>query len=119
MAILVINGISMPAPSEFTPKRIDLSSEETGRTLSGIMIKDVVAIKVTLSCSWKLLNWADCSKLLTEVEKSEFMSVKYPDPKEGIYVTKTFYVGDRTAPALKLEEGKEMWEGVAFDFIEQ
>lgn len=120
MAVLKINNVIMPTPNKLTVARSDLSSSESGRTLAGKMLKDIVATKTTISCSWSVLNWEECSILLSAVESTgAFMNVTYPDPKTGNYATKTCYVGDRTAPALQLLNGKEMWEGVAFDFIEQ
>lgn len=118
MAVLEINGIAMPTPSTLEITRSDLSSSETGRTQRGIMKKDIVRKIVTLSCTWPVLKWSDCARLISTVESSTNMSIKYPDPKEGKYIAKTFYVGDRKAPALMLEDGKEKWEGIAFDFIE-
>lgn len=119
MAILTINStIALPNPSEFTCTISDLSSEESGRTLDGTMIKDIVSRKTQLSCRWNTLNWQDTSLILQAVESSINMQVTYPDPKLGIYTTKTFYVGDRTAPAIRLVDGQEYWQGMSFDFIE-
>ena len=119
MAILTINGVAVAAPNSMSISISDLSSEETGRNLAGKMQKDVIARKTTLDLEWPCLNWSETSELLTEIEKSIFMSVRYPDPKAGNYVTKTMYVGDRKAPALCLVDGKEKWEGISFTLIEQ
>ena len=119
MAVLTINGVAVATPKVLSVTISDLSSEETGRTLSGKMQKDVVAKKTTLDLEWPCLDWAETSQLLTELENNIFMSVRYPDPKLGSYVTKTMYVGDRIAPALMLENGKEKWEGISFTLIEQ
>lgn len=119
MAILTIGGVAVANPSDFKVSRVDFSSAETGRTQRGKMIKDIVARKVTLDCQWNTLSWSATSALLTAVEASEFLEVIYPDPKEGTYVTKIFYVGDRNAPALMLADGKEYWGGISFTLIEQ
>ena len=34
-------------------------------------------------------------------------------------MTRTFYVGDRTAPMLDIINGKPMWKNVKFNFIER
>lgn len=119
MAVLKIGGVAMPAPSDMTVGRFDLSSSEAGRTQDGKMQKDIVARKVKLTLSWNALDWTDCSVLLNAVETAAFLDVTYPDPKAGTYLTKKMYVGDRTAPALTLVNGKEKWEGISFDLIEQ
>jgi len=119
MALLVVNGVALPDPSDLKVNISDLSSEESGRLLDGTMVKDVVARKVQIDVSWNTLSWEDVSTLLTAVESSIFLTVVYPDPKVGSYQTKTFYVGDRSAPAVWLANGKEYWGGVSFTFIEQ
>lgn len=119
MAILKINGSSVPNPSEFSISYVDFSSSEAGRTQTGKMVKDVIAKKVSLQCKWNTLNWTDASTLLQAVEDEIFMTVRYPDAKAGGYITKTFYVGDRSAPAIMLANGKEYWDGISFSFIER
>lgn len=119
MSVLKINGVDMPTPSNMQIGIFDLSSSEAGRTQDGKMHKDIVARKTNISLSWNALDWTDCSVLLKAVESAAFLVVTYPDPKAGAYITKTMYVGDRTAPAFTLEDGKEMWNGIAFDLIEQ
>lgn len=118
MAILTIDGVAVHDPSSFQVDIMDLSSEETGRLLNGNANKDIVAIKRKLNCSWNVLTWSQCSHLLKQVKNKPSFTVVYPDPEDGIYVSKRFYVGDRTAPAIMLANGKEYWNGVSFNFIE-
>jgi len=118
MALLTVGGVSIPDPSKMTVHRMDLSTEESGRTLDGVMTKDVVARKTKISCGWATLSWAQVSTIMKAVETGIYMSVVYPDPYEGSYQTKTFYVGDRSAPAVWLADGHEYWDGLSVDFIE-
>lgn len=119
MAILTINGVGVHNPSSFSVDIMDLSSEESGRLLNGEMTKDLIARKRKLNCSWNTLTWSQVSQLLTAVEQSINLTVTYPDPQIGSYTTKTFYVGDRSAPAVWLADGKEYWNGTSFNFIER
>ena len=53
--------------------------------------------------------------------KNKFITIEYPDPEEGKQMSKTFYVGDRTAPSYswnnKFEKAK--WNGLSMNFIER
>lgn len=119
MSVLTINGVAVANPAEMTVGIHDLSSAESGRTQSGKMQKDVIARKTDLNLVWNALTWQETSKLLKAVESSVYLTVQYPDPKEGEYVTKTMYVGDRTAPALMLVDGREYWGNISFSLIER
>lgn len=117
--MLKINGVTMPEPSALEWSLQDLSTEDSGRTLDGTMFKDKVSQKRKLSCEWPPMKWSEISTLLTAVNQSVMMSVTYPDAMSGQYETRTFYVGDRTAPVKRLIAGNELWDRTSFDFIEQ
>ena len=118
MAILTIDGVVVHDPSSFQVDIMDLSSEETGRLLNGSASKDIVAIKRKLTMSWNTLTWTQCSHLLKQVKNKPSFHVIYPDPEDGIYMDRIFYVGDRTSPAVRIVDGSEYWNGVSFDFVE-
>jgi hypothetical protein len=48
-----------------------------------------------------------------------YFEVYYPDPVEGSYQTKTFYVGDRPCPAAFEKGGKLFWQGIEVTLIER
>lgn len=114
-----IDGVEIAAPSEFTVSVEDISSEETGRLLDGVMYKDIVLVVETMQCSWKLLSWEDTAKILNLVRGKAYVDFTYPDPHvPNASTTKKCYVGSRKAPAYILVEGRERWKGLAFNFIE-
>lgn len=115
--MLKINGVVIATPKVF---KVDISDidGETSRNAKGDMIRDRVATKRKLSCEWPLLTMGEISQLLNSV-KNVFFSVEYPDPMEGIRITKTFYVGDRSTPMLYMKNGVAMWEGLTMNFIER
>jgi hypothetical protein len=114
-----IDGIAIKTPSKFTVGIQDISSEETGRTLDGVMHKDVVLVAATMQCSWNLLDWEEAATILNAVDGKTSLMLAYPDPRYPNRSTvKKCYVGDRTAPAYTLVDGQERWQGVAFNFIE-
>lgn len=82
------------------------------------MIRDRVAVKRKLECRWGALTTSEISTLLKAV-KDTFFTVTYLDAYEGKDVTKTFYVGDRTAPVYSLNKGLVTWQGLSMDFVER
>lgn len=118
MDILTVNGTVVPSPAELTVGRFDLSSENSGRTMDGKMVKDIISKKSRLSLKWNTLSWESTKLLLDTIEAKVTFSVRYPDPKEGRFVTKTMYVGDRTVPSVMVKNGRLYWGNISMEFIE-
>lgn len=115
--MLKINGVIVIAPKSFKPDIDDIDGE-SNRNAKGDLIRDRIATKRVLSCEWGPLTMAECSTLLQAV-KDVYFTVNYPDPMEGAFITKTFYVGKRTAPALVYKDGQITWRGLSMNFIEK
>jgi hypothetical protein len=115
--MLKINGVSIATPSQFKVTINDLDGE-TNRNAKGELIRDRVAVKRKLECEWPPLTMSEISALLKAVQ-SVFFSVEYPDPEEGLTVTKIFYVGDRTSPMYRNTNGNILWENLTMNFIEK
>lgn len=113
---LIINGVAVVTPKSFKASISDVDGE-TGRNANGDMIRDRVAVKRKLECEWGMLTQSEISTLLSAVT-SEFFDVSYPDPQLG-QTTKTFYVGDRSAPAYSWNEKLKPWSGLSMNFIER
>lgn len=115
-----INGVEIPTPIGYEPSIEDLSSDQTGRvTLTGKMVKDVVAVKITYKCTWKRLSWEDTALILNAIDGKPKVTFTHADPRvPNQWITKEFYVGQRGNTALDLSEGKGFWNGLAFSFIE-
>lgn len=116
--MLKVNGTDIKTPAETTWSLEDLSSDNSGRSLDGIMHKDRVAQKRKLVCKWAPMTWAECSALLTAVNASVELSITYPDLMSGSYETRTFYIGSRTVPILRWTGAEQLVENISFDFIE-
>lgn len=115
--MLKVNGVAIATPKVFKVDINDLDGE-TNRNAKGELIRDRIATKRKLNCEWAPLEMAEISSLLKAV-KDEFFSIEYPDPMDGIVVTKTFYVGDRSAPMYSCADGVVKWQGVSMNFIEK
>ena len=115
MAILKINGVAIADPQTLTWDIYDLDSEDgAGRNQMGEMMRDRVAVKRKVNCTWGPLKPEEISKLLKAM-KDSFFTLEYPDAEEGGYKSGTFYVGDRSAPMYH----KDLWEGLSANFIER
>lgn len=113
-----IDGVTVPTPSSYEFGVEDVSSEETGRTLDGIMHKDVVAVKDYYTCTWKSLGWNEAAELLRLVDGKEIVTVTYADPLfPDMMKVGEFYVGKRTGKANNLRNMNNTWKDITFQFI--
>lgn len=113
-----INNVKMPSPTDFSVTISDISSNDSKRNARGDMLIDRIATKRKIEMSWDFISLEDMS-LTLKLVKDIFFTVEYPDPEEGKFMTRTFYVGDRTAPMLDIINGKPMWKNVKFNLIER
>ena len=110
-----INGNYVKTPTSYTWDEQDISQSDAGRTEDGLMHKKRIRRAVKLNLDWKNISLQDASDILKLFE-NEYLSVNYLDVKQGGYQTKTFYVGDRTAPAYNVK--LNVWT-VGFNLIER
>lgn len=115
-----IDGITIPVPTEYSFSVEDLSSQLTGRTLDGVMHKDVVAVKDSYTCKWKKLSWEETAILLNAVDGKEKVMFTYADPRvPNQMLTNEFYIGQRTTPVgvIKEEANESYWKDISMTFI--
>lgn len=115
--LLKVNGVKLPDPSEFEWGLQDISASNSGRTQDTIMHKNRVGQKRTINLTWKGPTRAQCATILQAVNPETF-TVEYPDLMSGTQETRTFYVGDRTAPFKVWWDGYEIMEKLSFKLIE-
>lgn len=118
LSYFTINGVNVTQPIEVVYNRYDLDSEDSFRSLSGEMQRDRVATKIKLECRWNALTATQMSQLLQAMD-DVFFNINYFDPYQGSYVTKTFYVGDRSAPVYSIAGGKVIFKSFSANFIEK
>ena len=113
-----INGTTIPTPTEYGFDIEDLSSEQSGRTLDGVMHKDVIAVKDYYTCTWKKLSWTQTASLLALVNGKTRVQLTYVDPRYPNQVlVNYFYVGKRSGKANNLNNPGNTWKDVTFQFI--
>ena len=94
----VDNATNIPSPSKYDWKLSDVSSSDAGRTEDGLMHKMRIAQKVHLELEWQHISDSDAQTILSAFQP-EYISIKYFDYKQNDFLTKTFYVGDRSVSA--------------------
>lgn len=108
----------VPSPSSMTWSLQDVSAGDAGRTQSGLMYKQRITQKRKLALSWDGVDSATASIIL-KAFNNEYIKVTYPDAMEGAVRTKTFYVGDRSAPVYMYTANKKLYQNISFDIIER
>ena len=116
--MISINGVKIATPKTYEVTVNDLDGE-SNRNANGELIRDRIAVKRKLNLEWQPLTQSEISALLKAVS-SVFFTVTFPDPELGM-ITKTMYVGDRTAPAYFYDEKTKQvkWSGLKMNFIEK
>ncbi len=107
---LKFNNTKVSSPKSFSVTIIDLDDGNTTvRTADGMLHRDRIAVKRQIEISWPAMNQSDTATIL-QAMSNLFFEVYYPDPQEGTYVTKTFYVGNRPCPVAIEKDGVLMWD---------
>ncbi|MHB8124641.1 MAG: DUF6711 family protein [Desulfitobacteriaceae bacterium] len=117
--LIKINNVEIAAyPTEFSVTTLDLdNADSTQRTADGTLSRDRVTVKRQIEMTFRMLAWAAISSLLQSMSAVSF-TVYYPDPMDGIYATRTFYVGNRPTPFSLTKNGVLMWDGLKITLTE-
>lgn len=117
--MLKINNVEIAVyPSEFTVTTMDLDNADSSvRTADGTLNRDRVAVKRQIDMTFGVLSWAQISALLQSMSAVHF-SVYYPDPMDGVFATRDFYVGNRPAPFTVFEGTDIKWSGLKLTLTE-
>ena len=114
--IRAVDGVAIKCPSGYQWKLQDISQSDAGRTEDTVMDKKRIGQCVKLELQWQNITTAEASDILKRFNP-EYVSVTYLDAMQGKYVTKEFYVGDRSAPLYNCEKG--VWSNISFNIIER
>jgi len=106
---------SLPAPTVFEYNLRDISAPGAGRNQAYTMTKKRVGQEVDINLKWNNIGTIDGAAVLNAFN-SEYVTVEYMDAKEGDFVSKLFYVGDRQALCSQLEG---FWSEISFSLIQR
>lgn len=113
--IISVDGKPCPAPSSYEWKQEDLSNSEAGRTEDGIMHKNRIRSIISISLAWNNVT-SDVAANVLKLFDPEYITATCKDAKNGT-VTKTFYVGNRSAPLYNNE--LDRWSNISFNIVER
>lgn len=107
-----VNGnTSLPAPAVFVWDEQDISAKDAGRNEALTMKKKRKGQLRALTVEYKALNHAEGAAILQAFDP-EYIDLEYFDAKAGDWITRKFYVGDRSAVSYNMRLG--LWESIGF-----
>jgi hypothetical protein len=113
-SVLICKGTDItPFLREYRVAIMDLDVNST-RDTAGTLHRNRVTVKRKITVQCRPLKQSESQMVLNAVSDVNF-AVTYLDPQLG-QTTKTFYVSDRSTPALGLNE--IIWENISFELTE-
>lgn len=114
-----VNIVPFIAYGGFKWQRADVDGPDSGRDLTGDLMRDRITTKVRLDITCRLLKSHEAQIVLSSI-MPEWVSVRYYDPQEGTVVEKTMYSNNNPASyQIKKPDGTEWWSGITFPLIEK
>ena len=120
MALITIQGVELPTPSDYTALTADIV--DSGRNVQGKTVAQVVRSDVTkITVNWKYLTVKQWSDILKIFKSNFFVDVLYYDKVEMKYQTKTFYISDRQGGLAQLDKNgvPVAWLNCGFSLVEE
>ena len=118
MAFLAVEGVEIKTPSIFSVGLQDVSAPDSGRDITGLMHKNKITEKRTISLGWNYLKPSEMATILSAFKAKEYFSVTYYGPTNpNARVTKTFYLGDVSTPLYNWT--LRLYESLTFNIIER
>lgn len=100
-----------------TIAREKIWSENTSRSASGLMVGDIIGIKIKLEIKWNFLTQEEQKTLIDALEAKTFFAVEYVDDRTGLNVTKSMYAGTfSSSPYSYVKKG---YTGASVSLVER
>jgi hypothetical protein len=116
MALITLNGVALPTPTEFQVSYNDISKAD--RNANGYMIIERIATKRKLFFTYSFVTAADANLILQLISPT-FYDVTYLDPQDNVMKTGNFYCGDRQLGMIDYQNGVARYKDFAFNLIER
>lgn len=111
-----VGGKTVKCPSQYKWEQIDVSASDAGRTEDGLMHKKKIRTVDGITLEWAYPTTTELKAILAAFS-AEYISITYLSPTAGDFVTKTFYVGDRSSPMYNSTLNR--WENISFKIVER
>ena len=95
---ITLNNVAVPDPTALTWGLQDVSASDAGRDEATTMHKMRLGQKRTYTIEWAGIDRANASIILQAINSSENFPCYLFDVMNNQYETRTYYVGDRSAP---------------------
>jgi hypothetical protein len=116
MALITINGVDLPTPTDFQVGIMDISKAE--RNANGTMIIERVATKRKLFLTYSFLTESQAELVLKTIAPT-FYNVTYIDPQTKTERTGSFYCGDRNIGMVDYYNGVARYKDLTFNLVEK
>lgn len=107
---------TLPAPTSLSVNDEIIWTSETGRTLSGRMVGDLVAQKKTVSLKWEFLTEAE-EKLIKNTLIAGYFPISFHD--DGVDITIEAYRGTLSKEQLGWISGIFYYRSVSVDIVQR
>lgn len=119
--MVTLNGVSVIDPSSLKWGLSDISASDAGRDEQTIMHKMLLGQKRQYELAWNMISPEDASTILKAINAKETFECTLWDAMENQMQTRTYYVGDRSAPMQQWipdrKDGK-LFNQLSFTLIE-
>lgn len=119
--MVTLNGVSVIDPSKNEWGLQDISSKDAGRDESTIMHKMKLGQKRTYNLAWKMIDPHNAAIILQAINSAETFPCTLWDAMNEQYETRTYYVGDRSAPMQQWMPNRvdgKLYTQISFTLIE-
>lgn len=119
--MVTLNGVSVIDPSEWSWGLNDISAKDAGRDETTTMHKMRVGQKRTYTLGWKMIDPHNAAIILQAVNRDETFQCTLWDAMNEQYETRTYYVGDRSAPMQQWMPSRvdgKLYSKISFTLIE-
>ena len=119
--MVTLNGVSVIDPSEWSWGLSDVSASDAGRDEQTNMHKMRLGQKRQYTLGWKMIDPDNASIILKAINAKEEFQCTLFDAMDNEYQTRTYYVGDRSAPMQQWIPNRvdgKIYSKVSFTLIE-
>lgn len=116
---LIIEGILLPIPDEYSQTISDLCTDESTRNLQGKAVKIVVAVKSSVPLKFKEIEWSKAAALCNAIDGKNVIHGKIMDIRHPYQLVDVeIYSNDRVCTPSRFDsDGKVYWD-IEFKEIE-
>lgn len=107
---------SFPPIGEYVFRIVDVTSDDANYSESMLYNKMLKGKRRTVSIRWNMPTLEDASSLL-QAFSSEYILMTILDPEIGAFISKRFYVNEKTIGAFKSAHGR--WDNISFLLTQQ